>query len=161
MLAWKNHFLLGIQTSPAIYDLNKEPLIHYWSRYLNNRPINEGTGLDPSNTELVCYSDMMLPLANNSNHLNTEHLNNRQYGCLVFKWKSHMTWQIIQILDILDPWQALFRPVFRPLFEYRTISQPDTNLPFEYQTSPIFRWLLYVSSMNPNKRWKCYLAECH
>ena len=37
-----------------------------------------------------------------------------------------------------------FCPVFRPLFEYRTISQPDTNLPFKYQNSPIFRRLLYL-----------------
>ena len=32
----------------------------------------------------------------------TIHLNTRQYGCPVFKWSSHMTWQTIWILDILD-----------------------------------------------------------
>ena len=26
-----------------------------------------------------------------SNHLNTAHLNTRQYGCPVFKWQSHLT----------------------------------------------------------------------
>ena len=29
-------------------------------------------------------------------------------------------------------------------FEYRTIYKPDNFWPFEYQTSPVFRWLLYV-----------------
>ena len=28
-------------------------------------------------------------------------------------------------------------------FEYRTICKPDNFWPFEYQTSPVFRWLLY------------------
>ena len=36
-----------------------------------------------------------------------------------------------------------FSLVFKPPFVYRTIWQPDTNLPFENQTSPVFRWLLY------------------
>ena len=34
--------------------------------------------------------------------------------------------------------------ILRPPFEYWTIWQRDTNLPFEYQTSPEFRWLLLV-----------------
>ena len=29
-------------------------------------------------------------------------------------------------------------------FEYRTICKLDNFLPFEYQTSPVFRWLLYL-----------------
>ena len=44
-----------------------------------------------------------------SNHLNTEHrihLNTGPYGSPVFKWLNHMTWQTIQILDILDHKQA-------------------------------------------------------
>ena len=57
----------------------------------------------------------------------------------------HVTWRTIRTLDILDHKQAFFNPVFRPSFEYRTIWQPDTNLPFEYQTSPVFRWLLQLN----------------
>ena len=41
----------------------------------------------------------------NSNHLNNEHLihlNTELYGCPVFKWSNHMTWQTILILDIFD-----------------------------------------------------------
>ena len=30
-----------------------------------------------------------------------------------------------------------------PSLEYWTIRQPDTNLPFDYQTSPVFKWLLH------------------
>ena len=41
------------------------------------------------------------------------------------------------------PWAGFLSPVFRP---YWTIWQPDTNLPFEYQTSPVFRWLLYSNN---------------
>ena len=48
--------------------------------------------------------------------------------------------------------QAFFIPVFRPPFKYQAIWQPDTNLPFEYQTGiqmvkscpitqcPLFKW---------------------
>ena len=36
----------------------------------------------------------------------------------------------------------LFQSVFQTTMEYRTIWQPDTNLPLEYQTSPVLRWLL-------------------
>ena len=32
---------------------------------------------------------------------------------------------------------------FWPPFKYQTIWQLDTNLPFVYETSPVFRWLLY------------------
>ena len=32
-------------------------------------------------------------------------------------------------------------PIFKPPFEYWTIWQPDTNLPIQFQTSPVFRWL--------------------
>ena len=39
--------------------------------------------------------------------------------------------------------EAFFRAVFSPPFEYRTNWQSDTNLPFEYQTSLVFRCLLY------------------
>ena len=53
-----------------------------------------------------------------------------------------MTWQAIQKPDILDHKHPFFSPVFRPPFEYRTICQP--NLPFKFQTSPEFRWLLYT-----------------
>ena len=28
-------------------------------------------------------------------------------------------------------------------FEYRIICKPDNFWPFEYRTSPVFRWLLY------------------
>ena len=45
---------------------------------------------------------------------------------------------------ILDLKRAFFSPVFRPPLEYPTIWQLDTNLPFEYQTSLFFRWLLYM-----------------
>ena len=38
--------------------------------------------------------------------------------------------------------RLFFSPVFRPSFKYWTIWQQDTNLPFKYQTSPVFRWLL-------------------
>ena len=31
-----------------------------------------------------------------------------------------------------------------PPFKYRTICQPDTNLPFEYENSPVFRWSLFT-----------------
>ena len=37
-----------------------------------------------------------------SNHLITKHLNTGQYGCAVFKWLNHVTWQFIWILNILD-----------------------------------------------------------
>ena len=36
-------------------------------------------------------------------------------------------------------------PVFRPPFKYRTVWQPDTDLPFDYQTSLVFRCLLYCA----------------
>ena len=69
-----------------------------------------------------------------NNHLNTKHLNTGQYGCLVFKWLSHFTWQTIGIPDILDHKRAFLSPVFWPPFKYRTIWQPHTNLLFEYET---------------------------
>ena len=31
-------------------------------------------------------------------------------------------------------------------FEYQTICKPDNFRPFEYQTSPVFRWLLYLNN---------------
>ena len=46
----------------------------------------------------------------------------------------------------LDHKQVFLSLVFRTLLEYRTIWQPDTNLPFNYQTSPALRWLLYLTS---------------
>ena len=49
------------------------------------------------------------------------HLNTGQYGCPVFKWLSHMTWQSIRKLNILDHKQAFFSPDFRPPFEYQII----------------------------------------
>ena len=52
---------------------------------------------------------------------------------------------------------AFFSPVFRSPFEYRTIWQLDTTLPFEYQTSPVFRWLLY--RINLEFRWFLYLSS--
>ena len=48
-----------------------------------------------------------------------------------------MTWQTIQIPDILDQKIGFFSLVFRPPFEYLTIWHLDTNLPFKYQTSPV------------------------
>ena len=51
-----------------------------------------------------------------SHHLNTNHLNTGQYGCLVFQWLNHMTWQTIQIPEMLDHKQAFFSLVFRPPF---------------------------------------------
>ena len=55
----------------------------------------------------------------------------------------HMTWHTIWIPDILDRLFSGWFSLFRPPFEYWTIWQPDTNLPFDYPTSPVFRWLLY------------------
>ena len=52
-----------------------------------------------------------------------------------------MTWLTIRILDILDHKQAFFSLIFRPPLKYQTIWQPDTNLPFQYQTFLVFRWL--------------------
>ena len=56
--------------------------------------------------------------------------------------------------------KGFFSLVFTPPFKYLTIWQPDTNLPFEYQTSPVFRWLwhtlifhyplFYLSPLNQN-----------
>ena len=43
----------------------------------------------------------------------------------------------------LEHKKVFFSLVFRPPFEYLTIWQSDTKLQFEYQTSPVFRWLLY------------------
>ena len=74
----------------------------------------------------------------------SKHLNTGHFGCLVFKLFSHMTWPTIQIPNILNHKQAFFSPVFRPPFKYQTIWQQDTNIPLEYQTSTVFRWLLYM-----------------
>ena len=52
--------------------------------------------------------------------------------------------RIIQIPNILDHKTYIFCPVLRPPFENRTIRQPDMFGPFEYKTSPVFRWLLYL-----------------
>ena len=41
------------------------------------------------------------------------------------------------------PLTGFFGPAFRPSFNYQAIWQPDANLPFEYQKSLVFRWLLY------------------
>ena len=60
-----------------------------------------------------------MPL-NTSTGKYSNHLNTGQFGCLVFKWLSHVTWRTIQIPDNLDH-QTFFSPVFRPTFEYRTI----------------------------------------
>ena len=49
-------------------------------------------------------------------------------------------------------------------FEYQTICKPDNFWPFEYQTSPVFRWLLYfsiafcVNLEPPTKCWKATLS---
>ena len=43
--------------------------------------------------------------------------------------------------------RGFLSPYFSPPFKYQTIWQPDTNLPFEYQTSPVNRWLLYTKSV--------------
>ena len=93
-----------------------------------------------------------------SKHPNTEHLNTR------FLWIPdilvssiqmfyHMTWQIIRMPDILGHNQAFFSLVSRPPFEYRTIWQPNTNLRFKYQSSPVFRWLLYAPFDNRFIMW--------
>ena len=37
-------------------------------------------------------------------------------------------------------WSTATKAFFRPPFKYRTIWQLDTNLPFEYHTSLVFRW---------------------
>ena len=50
----------------------------------------------------------------------------------VFKWYGHMTLRTIQIIDISDLKQTFYSSVFRLPFEYWTIWQPYTNLPFEY-----------------------------
>ena len=44
----------------------------------------------------------------------------------------------------------LYQLVLRPPFEYRTIWQPDTNQPFKYQTSPVFRWLCIAIQARPD-----------
>ena len=70
------------------------------------------------------------------NHLNTKHLNAGQNIQMV---KSHDL--AVISFEYRTFWiiNRLFSPVFRPPFKYRTIWQPDTNLPFEYKTSPVFR----------------------
>ena len=60
------------------------------------------------------------------------HLNTRQYGYPVTFWHK----------------QAFFSLVFIPPFKFRTIWQLDTNLPFEYQTCPVLKWLLYSGDPN-------------
>ena len=50
--------------------------------------------------------------------------------------------QVIQIPDMLYHKKAFFSPVFRPPFKYQT----HIYLSFKYQTSPVFRWLLYFNS---------------
>ena len=75
-----------------------------------------------------------------SNHLNTNpeyliYLNTGQYGFLVFKWLSPVTWLTIQIPD---HHQAYYSPVFRPPFNLLTNGKSDTNLPFEYRLVQYF-----------------------
>ena len=71
------------------------------------------------------------------------HLNTKQYGCPVFKWLCHMTWRTILIPDILDQ----NRPFSVRFSDQHSNTGPFDNftqiLSFEYQTSPIFRWLLF------------------
>ena len=38
-------------------------------------------------------------------------------------------------------------------FEYQTICKPDNFWPFEYRTSPVFRWLLYMSIVRVLWKW--------
>ena len=38
-------------------------------------------------------------------------------------------------------------------FEYRTICKPDNFWPFEYQTSPVFRWLLCLIMNVSELQW--------
>ena len=88
------------------------------------------------------------------------HLNTKQYGCLVFKWLSHVTWQTIQIPDILDHKQAFLSPVLIPPFEYRNIWQPDTNPTFNIRLhSPVFRWLLYSINIKLEVHSQDYLQQ--
>ena len=51
--------------------------------------------------------------------------------------------------------------VFRPPFEYQTIWKLDTNLPYEYQTSPVFKWLICFILRNPLKllKWQWEPAQ--
>ena len=66
----------------------------------------------------------------------------RHFFCPVFKWSDQLIWCTIQILNIWDNNKGIFCPVFRPPFKNQTNSQPDMLGPFQYQTCPVFRWLL-------------------
>ena len=82
----------------------------------------------------------------------TEHLTSWILFCLVFKWSDQVIRRTIQILDILDHKTYIFCPVFRPPFEIQTSCKHDMFGPFEYQTCPVIRWLLYST--------KCWINWC-
>ena len=93
--------------------------------------------------EFIIY--LQKSLHNYSNHLNTKHLN------IGFIWipdsmgvwysNGSVTWLGRQFgYRTFGPEIGFFSPVFRPPFKYRTIRQPNTNLPIEFQTSPVFEY---------------------
>ena len=61
---------------------------------------------------------------------------------------EHLITGFIWILDSMGFWYSNGKVKWlgRP-FKYQIIWQPDTNLPFEYQTSLVFRWLLDSSNI--------------
>ena len=61
-------------------------------------------------------------------------------NCTITIWKN--TWN-------QNIWLSghFFGPVFRPPFENETTWRPDKFVPFEYQTCPVFRWLLYTKNL--------------
>ena len=91
--------------------------------------------------EFIIY--LQKSLHNYSNHLNTKHPNTRFIWILdsMGVWYSNgsVTWLGRQYeYRTFGPEIGFFSPVFRPPFKYRTIRQPNTNLPIEFQTSPVF-----------------------
>ena len=103
----------------------------------------------------VCWQ--FLKWQRTSGDPNTEHV--KHSNC-----PNPPSWEMVRVLNTPAyriHKQACFSPVFRPPIEYRTIWHLDTNLPFEYQTSPIFRWLLYwtvlfIIHMIFIASWLCY-----
>ena len=54
-----------------------------------------------------------------------------------------MNWWTIWIPDILDHKHTFSVWFSHHHFNNLTMWQPDTNFPFEFQTCPVFKWLLY------------------
>ena len=89
--------------------------------------------------------------------------------CLVFKRSDHIIWRTIQKPSIFDHKTGIFdhktgifacfsdhHSKFGP-FGNQIIQEWNTFGPFEYQTCPIFRWLLYSQKSSfqmVNTRWR-------